>query len=161
MLVGLIITPISNHTLEGLGLYYFGTDHKSRGDHPLRSLERLNKDTNQSNGAIRKILKYHPNMDMDMEPLFEWNLEEDGQDLKALPYVVSWFGRAEEAVAEDDDQGELLHRPTKAIGNLSVCPSLISRGTTDFRYNMQEILLCIHLFIFQRQCNRFLDLVIK
>ena len=42
---------------------------------------------------------------MDMGPLFEWGMEEDGeQTLKALPYVVSWFGRAEVAVA--DEEGE-------------------------------------------------------
>lgn len=40
-----------------------------------------------------------------MQPLFEWNLEGEGErDLKALPYVIAWFGRVEEAVAEDDDR---------------------------------------------------------
>ena len=41
-----------------------------------------------------------------MEPLFDWSMEEEGQrDLKALHYVISWFGRAEEAVAEEVDRG--------------------------------------------------------
>ena len=35
-----------------------------------------------------------------MEPLFEWNMEGDGErDLKALPYVFAWFERARDAVA--------------------------------------------------------------
>ena len=43
---------------------------------------------------------------MNMEPLFEWNMEREGErDLKALPYVIAWFGRAEVAVA-DDEGGE-------------------------------------------------------
>ena len=53
---------------------------------------------------MKKILKYHPNIDM--EPLFEWDAEGE-QTLKALSYVVDWFGRAEEAVAEEE--GENYH----------------------------------------------------
>ena len=34
-----------------------------------------------------------------MEPLLNWNMEgECDQDLKALPYVISWFERALEAL---------------------------------------------------------------
>ena len=41
-----------------------------------------------------------------MEPLFEWNMEGEGErNLKALPHVVAWFERAGEAVA-DDEGGE-------------------------------------------------------
>jgi len=50
--------------------------------------------------AINKILKYHPNIDM--EPLFEWDAD-DEQTLKALPFVIGWFERVEEAVAEKDN----------------------------------------------------------
>ena len=50
---------------------------------------------------MKKILKYHPNIDM--SPLFEWDLDGE-QTLKALPYVVDWFERAEEAVAGDEDR---------------------------------------------------------
>ena len=53
----------------------------------------------KSHVAIKKILKYHPNNDM--EPLFEWDADGE-QSLKALPYVVDWFGRAKEAVAYED-----------------------------------------------------------
>ena len=85
----------SNHTLETLGL--------PRRRDELGSLLKLNKGTNKSYVAIKKILKYHPR-DIDMEPLFEWNMEGEGErDLKALPYVVAWFERADEAVVDDVD----------------------------------------------------------
>ena len=41
-----------------------------------------------------------------MEPLFHWNTEGEGErDLKALPYIIEWFEKAGEAVA-DDEGGE-------------------------------------------------------
>ena len=61
----------------------------------------LNEGTNKSHVAIKKILKYHPNVDT--KPLFEWNMEGEGErDLKALPYVIAWFERAGEAVSGDE-----------------------------------------------------------
>ena len=36
-----------------------------------------------------------------MGPLFVWDLEEE-QTLKALPYVIDWFMKAEVAVADED-----------------------------------------------------------
>ena len=57
--------------------------------------------TDESHIAMRKILKYHPSIDM--EPFFEWNMEGEGErDLKALPYVIAWFERAREADADDE-----------------------------------------------------------
>ena len=50
---------------------------------------------------MRKILKYHP--EIDMQPLFEWDAEGE-QTFKALPYVVDWFERAKVAVAEIKDE---------------------------------------------------------
>ena len=85
----------SNHTLERLVLWV------PRGD-KLNSLLRMNENTNKSRVAIKKILKYHPSIDM--EPFFEWNMEGDGErDLKALPYVVAWIERAQEAVADIEE----------------------------------------------------------
>ena len=55
----------------------------------------MNRDANKRHVAIRKILRYHPNIDM--EPFFEWDLEEEEegeQTLKALPFVIDWFERA-------------------------------------------------------------------
>jgi len=40
-----------------------------------------------------------------MEPLFKWNLEGEGErDVKALPYVLAWFERAVQAVADDEER---------------------------------------------------------
>ena len=52
-----------------------------------------------------------------MEPLFEWNMEVEGErDLKALPYVVAWFGRARDAVAGTEEGGsKILRRKLSAI----------------------------------------------
>ena len=53
----------------------------------LESLLELNRNTNKPN--------------IDMEPLFEWGVEEDGeQTLKALPYVIDWFKKADEVIAD-------------------------------------------------------------
>ena len=66
-------------------------------------LDLNNENTNKSHVAIKKILQYHPNIDM--APLFEWNMEEDGEsNLKALPYVIAWFQRARAAIS--DQEGE-------------------------------------------------------
>ena len=95
----------SNHTLEKLGL-------PQPWGEQLASLLKLNKGTNKSHVAIKKILKYHPIIDM--SPLFEWNMEGEGErDLKALPYAVSWFDRAREV----DYEGEydLNERQLSAI----------------------------------------------
>ena len=37
-----------------------------------------------------------------MGQLFQWDSEGE-QTLKALPYLVDWFGKAEEAVAGDEE----------------------------------------------------------
>ena len=83
----------SNHTLTELVL-----SDEQRGQHAnlLSSIMRLNNGRNKSHVAINKILEYHPAIDM--EPLFEWDAEGE-QTLKALPYVIDWFERAEEAIA--------------------------------------------------------------
>ena len=92
---------LSNHTLEALEL--------GRLDSQLTSLLELNEGTNKSHVAIKKILKYHPNIDM--EPLYEWNMEGEGErDLKALPYVIAWFDRAGEAVAGSEEGGSKIFR---------------------------------------------------
>ena len=86
----------SNHTLEELVL--LDEQEEQHVDH-LADVLDLNKGTNKSHVAIKKILKYHPNIDMD--PLFEWDTDSE-QSLKALPYVIDWFTRAKEAVADED-----------------------------------------------------------
>jgi len=90
----------SNHTLEELHL-----SDEQKGQHAdhIATLLDLNWNwgENKSHMAIRKILRYHPNIDM--KPLFEWDLEGE-QTLKSLPYAISWFGRAEEAVAGAEER---------------------------------------------------------
>jgi len=89
----------SNHTFDTL--VPLGRLHPSER---LQFLFTLNRSTNKDwctnkDVAIKKILKYHPNINM--EPYFDWN--SDGEwTLKALPYVVDWFDRAREIVCLDD-----------------------------------------------------------
>ena len=91
-------TYSSNHTLEALSLPHLNAESD------LALLLHLNKDADKGHVAIKKILQY--NRDADMEPLFEWNMEGEGERyLKALPYVIAWFDRAREAVA-NDERGE-------------------------------------------------------
>ena len=75
----------------------------------------MNNGANKSHVAIKKILKYHPNIDM--EPFFEWNMEGEGErNLKALPYVIAWFEKAEEAVAgEEESSYNIEERKLSAI----------------------------------------------
>ena len=88
----------SNHTLKKLVL-----SNEQRGQHAnhLASLQTLNRGEDKSHVAIKKILKYHPNVDM--EPFYDWDAERE-QTLKALPQVMNWFGRAKVAAADDDDE---------------------------------------------------------
>ena len=61
----------------------------------VKQLLALNEQTDKHDVAIKKILKYHP--DFDVEPFFEWNL-------KALPLVLSWFERARGMSAESEEE---------------------------------------------------------
>jgi hypothetical protein len=55
---------------------------------------------NKRHVAIRKILKCHPNIAIDTEPLFTLDLEEEAEH--KWQYVISWFGNAKEAIAETE-----------------------------------------------------------
>ena len=78
----------SNHSLETVRL--------DIGEHDLSRLLGLNKSFFKGNIAIKKILRYHPNIDM--AQLFELDLEGEEHTLKGLPHVVAWFERALDAV---------------------------------------------------------------
>jgi len=83
-------TYLSNHTLEEVSFH--NMDH--RGE--LNPLLHINTFMNEYS-EINKILRYHPNIDM--EPFYDW--QSDGEwTLKGLPYVVDWFERAKEAVLD-------------------------------------------------------------
>ena len=98
-------TFLSNHTLNGVSLI----DGNELGTQ-LASLLIMNEETNKRHVAIKKILKFHP--DIDMDPMFEWDAEGE-QSLKALPYVVGWFERAGVAIADND--GESYHVEEKTL----------------------------------------------
>ena len=92
-------TYASNHTPEQYGL-------------PWVSLGMMdNCHPNKSHVAIKKILNCHPNIDM--RPMFNWDSEGE-RNLKALPYVISWFAKAEEAVS-DDNGGDNYHMHSRKL----------------------------------------------
>jgi hypothetical protein len=94
-------TYCSNHTLTSIGVLD-SEDEPQEADKSwshLRSLLILNKGKNKRHVAIKKILQYHPNIDM--KPFFHWDMKEGERNLKALPYVVSWFDKAREVAAGD------------------------------------------------------------
>ena len=66
-----------------------------RSEH-LQDLLLTNEYENKGLVAIKKILLYHPNIDM--EPLYNWDVDGE-RTLKSLPYVIAWFERAVEAVS--------------------------------------------------------------
>jgi len=86
----------SNHVLESIW-----SSPKAVGA-KLSSLLTLNKNTNKSHVAVKKILLYHPIIDV--ESLFDWDMEVD-RSLKALPFLVSWFQMVVEALADEEDYG--------------------------------------------------------
>ena len=123
----------SNHTLEELKL-----SPQSLGKQ-LASLLRLNKGRNKSHVAVRKILKYHPNIDM--EPFFEWNMEGEGErNLKALPYVIAWFERAVEAIAEDEEEESynIERRRLDSINQFATSMPLLFVPVSHIKNQMRE-----------------------
>lgn len=72
----------SNHTLQTLS-----TPQPICGK--CMWLRSLNEDSTNRHVAIRKIVQYHPNIDM--TPLFELDMKEGEQNLKGLPYVITLF----------------------------------------------------------------------
>jgi len=84
-------TYSSNHTLEEVQ----GCDRWGE----VASLLGCNRYMKKyAAAAINKILRYHPNIDM--EPFFEMGTEDSERNLQGLPYVIDWFERAKEAVLD-------------------------------------------------------------
>ena len=122
-------TYASNHTLETLLVGVSGQ---------LSSLLKLNRSTtNKSHVAIRKILQYHPNIDM--KPLFEWDAEGE-QTLKALPYVIDWFDRAEVAVADYDREKtyRVEERKLSAIHQFATAMPLLFVPTSHIKVDNKK-----------------------
>lgn len=85
----------SNHSLESLKI------RSSRGRAHLRNLLHINsKGSSKSHVAIKKILiHFH---DIDTKPLFEWNVEDDQQSLKSLPFIISWFRKVDRVMFTEE-----------------------------------------------------------
>jgi len=94
----------SNHTLHTV---------LAPDSHTFDSLLKLNKGTNKRHVAIKKILKYHPNIDM--TPLFELDMKEGEQNLKGLPYVIALFGVGATEVSVEYNRDNIQARKLSAI----------------------------------------------
>ena len=107
----------SNHTLDMIKLQNGIGGEELYGNRPSYNritwlLYKLNKGRNKSLVAIKKIIGYHPKIDM--SPLYNLDLADDDKNLKALPYVINWFDRAREAV-EDYDEIKVERRKLASI----------------------------------------------
>ena len=126
-------TYASNHSLQTFDL----------GGQPLsqhlESLLKLNKDTdNEHHASIKKILKYHPNIDV--EPLFEWGLEEDDEErtLKALPYLIDWFERTRVAVADYGKEYGIEERKLSATFQFAKAMPLLLEGISRIKVDKKR-----------------------
>ena len=72
-----------------------------------------------------------------MGPLFEWGMGEDcEQTLKALPYIINWFGRAAVVAAADDEEGEpyrINDRKLSAIFQFAKAMPMLLEGVVNVR----------------------------
>ena len=92
----------SNHTLEKLTFERRNGFFNQPPPQHLVPLLMMNKGTNKCHAVIKKILRYHPNIDM--VPLFQLDIEEEDRSLKGLPYAISWFDKASAAVVDDRER---------------------------------------------------------
>ena len=116
-------TYSSNHTLLELTLPRVGQE--------LSSLLDMNTHTNKSHVAIKKIIKFHPNIDM--EPLFQWDAEGE-QTLKALPHVIHWFEKAKVAVEDAEQECDCIEdRMLSAIFQFAKAMPLLFEGVVNVR----------------------------
>ena len=121
-------TYSSNHTLETLSWNHVGQ---------LESLLALNEGTNKSHVGMRKILQYHPNIDM--EPLFQWDAEGE-QTLKALPHIINWFEKAKVAVEDEveDVCDRIEDRMLSAIVQFAKAMPLLFEGVVNVRVDADK-----------------------
>ena len=119
----------SNHTLKQVD--HADEYHTVAGVQLVRLLNINKEGANKSHIAIEKILKHHPNIDM--EPLFEWDAEEGERNLKALPYVVDWFRRA--GVADVHGRYNVEERKLSAIHQFTKGMPLLFEGIKGDKSN--------------------------
>ena len=101
-------THSSNHKLQVV----IGIGRQNESNNRLRDLLVMNAGTNKRDVVMKKILRYHPNIDM--EPLFLWDSEGE-QTLKALPYVLGWFEKAEQAVRVGEEAERIYNVGAKKL----------------------------------------------
>eukprot|EP00985_Skeletonema_marinoi_P029609 scaffold28378_cov223-Skeletonema_marinoi.AAC.13 len=102
----------SNHNIETIG-----DDEDDSTPLKIRQYLKLNANPHP---AMNKILKSHP--DLDMEPFFQWKL-------KLLPVVVNWFRSARSRLA--NDLGESIQRGSLPSRELSALYKFV-RGMPAF-----------------------------
>jgi len=134
-------TYSSNHTLKVLEISTYDVS-MGRNHHvtcsQLKYLLKLNSNTNKRHVAIQKILKYHPNIDMEQLSKFG---TEDESNIKALPYVVEWFDKAITFSKRRRNKFNISQRKLSAIYQFVQAmpllfippsmPTLIHRNTRD------------------------------
>ena len=115
----LTLSYYSNHTLNNI-------DCEDIPD-KLSSLLQLNKGSDKELVSRQKVLP-----ELDMEPLFEWDMEGE-RNLKALPFVISWFGRVREYNQSNVDvANEVDARKLSAIYQFArAMPLLLVPTTTN------------------------------
>ena len=87
--------------------------------------------------TIKKILKYHPNIDMG--PFFEWGMDAEGeQTLKALPYVIDWFERAKVVAAADNEDYNISERKLSAIFQFARAMPLLCVSTSNIKIDNKK-----------------------
>ena len=120
----------SNHTLSGLSLPLVQVQQLTENvfkNTKLTSLLKLNKGVDKGHVAMKKILKYHPNINM--EPLFEFvGTEDDERNLKALPYVIDWFDKAKVVIVEEVEEYYIDERKISAIFEFTRAMPLLFEG---------------------------------
>ena len=98
-------THSSNHTLEIITFPYETSNH-------ISTLLELNEGTNKNQVAIKKIIRSHPNIEL--EPFFQLGLDSE-RSLKGLPTIISWFGIALQIVANTAEECDVKNRKLSAI----------------------------------------------
>mmetsp|Transcript_20793 Transcript_20793/g.41358 ORF Transcript_20793/g.41358 Transcript_20793/m.41358 type:complete len:511 (+) Transcript_20793:36-1568(+) len=94
-------TYLSNHNIGTIG------EHEMLGTpFNIRRYLDLNELLDRRHAAIHKILKSHP--DLDMEPFFQWKL-------KLLPAVINWFQSARSRMVANDLIGESIQRQRQSL----------------------------------------------
>jgi len=129
----------SNHTLVTLILDHWIVE----SDPDLMHLLQMNQLCGREyNVAKTKILRFLS--DIDMSPLFEWDKNSEWS-LKALPYVVSWFDKAETNLYVDSRDKEIRRKKLYSIYQFALAMPLLllqganNKGETTVKVSPQRV----------------------